>query len=158
MPPTLDASLLDGERVVFSVRLSKWVVAPQFALGCILVALAVSGALQRPSDWWSVLPGLAVVAWLHAWIKHRATELTISNKRVVVKLGFIARKITELPLTKVESIQVEQGILGRVLGYGTVVVGGTGGALAPLQHVAAAVEFRRQFMAAAEAARSRETK
>ena len=64
-------------------------------------------------------------------IHYASSEFAVTNKRVVIKVGFINRKTLEMVLTKVETIRVDQSILGRVLNYGTIVVTGTGGTNEP---------------------------
>lgn len=75
------------------------------------------------------------------------SEFAITNKRVVIKVGFINRKTLEMVLTKVETIRVDQSILGRVLNFGTIVVTGTGGTNEPFTLIANPLEFRRQVQA-----------
>jgi uncharacterized membrane protein YdbT with pleckstrin-like domain len=68
----------------------------------------------------------------------------VTTKRVIIKVGLVRRRSVELLLRQVEAIRVEQGILGRILGYGTIIVGGTGGTAEPFSEIAAPLEFRRQ--------------
>ena len=80
-------------------------------------------------------------------IHYASSEFAVTNKRVVIKVGFINRKTLEMVLTKVETIRVDQSILGRVLNYGTIVVTGTGGTNEPFTAIANPLEFRRQVQA-----------
>jgi uncharacterized membrane protein YdbT with pleckstrin-like domain len=75
-------------------------------------ALALLGA--------GALIGGGIVRWL-------ATEVGVSNMRVLIKTGLFSRRSIEVLLPKVESIGVDESLLGQILGYGTVVVRGTGG-------------------------------
>jgi uncharacterized membrane protein YdbT with pleckstrin-like domain len=70
--------------------------------------------------------------------------MAVTNRRVLMKSGVISRKTVELMLSKVESIGVNQGMLGRVAGYGSVVVRGSGGTYELFDRVARPLEFRRQ--------------
>jgi len=56
-----------------------------------------------------------------------SSEFAITNKRVIIKVGLISRKTLEMNLSKIESVNVDQSILGRILRYGTLTVIGTGG-------------------------------
>jgi uncharacterized membrane protein YdbT with pleckstrin-like domain len=56
-----------------------------------------------------------------------STEFGVTNKRIIVKVGMIGRTARELFLNRIESIQLQQTILGRILGYGAVIPAGTGG-------------------------------
>ncbi len=60
-------------------------------------------------------------------VDYRSTELAVTNKRIITKSGLIQRNTTEMFLEKVESIQVDQGILGRIFDFGSITISGTGG-------------------------------
>jgi uncharacterized membrane protein YdbT with pleckstrin-like domain len=82
----------------------------------------------------------------------RATsEFAVTNRRVIIKIGLVSRKTVELKLDKLESIGVEQTIPGRILGYGTIVVRGTGGTNEPFRGIARPLDFRRAVNEATEA-------
>ncbi len=87
----------------------------------------------------SALPGL-----LSAFVNFTTSEFGVSNKRVLMKTGFISRHSLETLLGKVESIGVHQGVLGRILGYGVVVIGGTGGSKEAFFGIRDPLEFRRR--------------
>jgi len=99
----------------------------------------------------AILGLVAVVAspyyLLKAFIERRTTELVVTNRRVIAKTGLIRRKTWEINAAKVEGVEVEQGILGRILGYGTVHVKGTGGGIAPVRKIDKPVVFRRHVTA-----------
>lgn len=87
----------------------------------------------------SALPG-----FLSSAVNFISSEFGVSNKRVLMKTGFIARHSLETLLSKVESISVHQGLLGRLLGYGLIVIGGTGGSKEVFFGIRDPLEFRRQ--------------
>lgn len=68
---------------------------------------------------------VGIVAIAQGMIKRGVTEIAVSNKRVLIKAGYFSRKSTEVLLTKVEP-NVDETVMGRILGYGTVVIRGTG--------------------------------
>lgn len=70
----------------------------------------------------------------------------MTNKRVIAKFGFISRQTIELNIGKVESIQVSQGILGRVFNFGSLVFAGAGNPQAPIPGISDPMTFRRVFM------------
>ncbi|PIU51164.1 hypothetical protein COS91_05900 [Candidatus Desantisbacteria bacterium CG07_land_8_20_14_0_80_39_15] len=78
------------------------------------------------------------------FISFKTSEFGITNKRVLFKIGFIRRNSLEILLTKIEGIQVNQGILGRILNYGTIIVRGTGGTGSPFRKIEAPLEFRKK--------------
>ena len=85
------------------------------------------------------------------FIKYSTSEFGLSNKRVLMKVGFIRRNSIEVLLSKVEGIQVNQGILGRVLDYGSIIVSGTGGMNDPFHNITNPMEFRRKVQEQIEA-------
>ncbi|OZI08143.1 hypothetical protein BWI93_10815 [Siphonobacter sp. BAB-5385] len=80
-----------------------------------------------------------------AWIKRSSDEFVITNKRLVIKTGFISRDTIELNLNKVESIQVEQSVWGRMFGFGTVSIHGTGETSQVFTRISDPLEFRRKY-------------
>ena len=124
-------NLIQDERLIYTGRLSAWGYAGRIALGVLLIPLVV---------------GLFLLAWV--WIQMRTVEMAITNKRLIIKSGLVSRQTIELNLGKVESLQVEQTVMGRLLDYGSIQVNGTGTAHAPIRGVADPLEFRRQFMQA----------
>ncbi len=79
------------------------------------------------------------------WIQYKSSEFAITNKRVIVKTGFISRKILEMNLNKVETVNVEQSIWGRMLGFGTIIIVGTGGTKEIFHDIKSPLKFRRKF-------------
>ncbi len=77
-------------------------------------------------------------------VRRSATEMAVTNKRVIVKSGLADRRTIELLLQRIESIAVEEPALGRLLGYGTVIVRGTGGTPEVFPQIARPLEFREQ--------------
>lgn len=63
---------------------------------------------------------------IREWLKLRFTEMGVNNKRVILKTGIVSRRSEEMKLTSIETVEIEQGILGRILGFGTVKVTGKG--------------------------------
>jgi uncharacterized membrane protein YdbT with pleckstrin-like domain len=91
---------------------------------------------------------LALVAFallFMAWFKRWTTEIAVTNRRVISKTGFISRKTNEMQMDKVESVEVDQSVLGRILNYGTVTVRGTGTGLEPLASVDSPIELRNHI-------------
>jgi uncharacterized membrane protein YdbT with pleckstrin-like domain len=78
-------------------------------------------------------------------IAQKTSEFAITNKRIIIKVGLISRRTLEMNLTKIESVNVNQSIFGRMLGYGTIVVIGTGGTKEPFADIADPMAFRKKF-------------
>lgn len=84
-------------------------------------------------------------AFVDALIERQCTELAITSLRVIAKIGFIRRRTWEINAAKVEGVEVDQSILGRVFDYGTVTVKGTGGGTAPIRSIDDPVAFRAKI-------------
>jgi uncharacterized membrane protein YdbT with pleckstrin-like domain len=78
-------------------------------------------------------------------LKQWSDEFVVTNKRIIVKTGIFSRRTLEMNLNKIESVNVDQGIVGRMLGYGTITIIGTGGTRESFPDIANAVEFRKRF-------------
>ena len=81
---------------------------------------------------------------LIAFLNVVTTELAITNRRVIAKFGLIQRQTIELKVNKVESLSVNQGVIGRIFNFGSIVVVGTGGSNAPIPYIANPMNFRQQ--------------
>jgi uncharacterized membrane protein YdbT with pleckstrin-like domain len=112
----VESNLMQGEQVRYRARL-HWIIF------CTLSAFLT--AFIAP----------LIVRW--------TSEFAVTNRRVVIKVGLISRHTIELNLQKIEGIGVDQGILGRILGYGTIIVSGTGGTKEPFHRIADPLAFRK---------------
>jgi uncharacterized membrane protein YdbT with pleckstrin-like domain len=90
---------------------------------------------------------LALSAGLRAFVRRATTEFAVTDYRVIYKTGLLGRHTLEMNRSKVESVDVDQSILGRLLGYGTIIVRGTGGSLEPIRHIAEPLQFRSHITA-----------
>ena len=78
-------------------------------------------------------------------IENWTSEYAITNKRVIIKIGLVSRKTLEMNLSKIESVNVDQSIFGRILGYGAITIIGTGGTRETFSDLANPIQFRRVF-------------
>lgn len=122
--------LTNGENIVYEGRISLWSLLPHVLLGLLTLGFF----------------GLGILFWISAAIRYFSTELAITNKRVIAKFGFISRNTIEINLPKIESIQVNQSILGRMFNYGSIIVSGAGNPQAPIPGISHPLNFRRQFL------------
>ncbi len=111
---------------------------------------------------WVILlyPGMGFVAlgllcYLGLKLRGHAAEFGVTTKRVVIKTGVLHRRTLELILQKIESIDIEQSILGRLLGYGTLTITGLGGSSRPYRNIARPMVFRMHVQRAIEALKRR---
>jgi len=133
-------NLLPGEKVVYHTRL-HWIVFVGPGLFLLLGVLLASGSNTAGIGGLFIAVGLVVGA--AAAINRSTSEFAVTDKRVLVKVGLVRRRSLEINLSKVESVAVAQGILGRILNYGVIIVRGTGGTREPFKRIAAPMAFRR---------------
>jgi len=81
--------------------------------------------------------------WFNAWI----TEIAVTDRRIIYKTGFIRRKTVEINMEKVESVEIKQSVLGRLLDYGEVDIRGVETGFEPLRNIAAPIELRNHITA-----------
>ena len=70
--------------------------------------------------------GLTLIVALYEFLRLRFTEQGVTNKRIVLKKGIVSRKTEEMKLTSIETVEINQGVWGRIFGFGTVKVTGRG--------------------------------
>jgi uncharacterized membrane protein YdbT with pleckstrin-like domain len=135
-------SHLDPGEIVEHRSTIHWIVylGPMFPLGAGLM-LVLPGA---PGIAWGglILLAAGVIGLVSAWIRQSSSEFAVTDKRVIVKTGFLSRRTIELNISKVESVQVDQGLIGRLLNYGTITVIGTGGTHEPFSMIDDPMAFR----------------
>jgi uncharacterized membrane protein YdbT with pleckstrin-like domain len=144
----IDSSLLPGERVVARAHLHPVVYARAAAValtGALLLVLADTIGLPAVVGAVAVAAGLLLA--VSPWIEARTSEFGVTDKRVVIKTGFVRRRTLELLLRQIEAISVDQTVTGRILNYGTVSLSGTGGVKETFHAIARPLEFRRAIQA-----------
>ena len=140
--------ILQPDETVLATGKKHWII---YAPGALVVLTAFVAAIAG-----SAAPGLgnflhliAVllalfggVLLLREWFQQWTTEIVVTNRRVVYKTGFISRYTTEMNMEKIESVVVNQDLLGRILGYGTLSVRGTGEGIENLSRIAEPLRLR----------------
>jgi uncharacterized membrane protein YdbT with pleckstrin-like domain len=151
----VEDNLMPGEEVTYRAHL-HWVIYVRAALIALLgLALVVAGFWRADFNVLAYLGAavlvVAAIVWLVHWVKSRTSEFAVTNRRVIIKVGLIRRNTLELLLSKVESIGVDQTITGRMVGFGSIVVIGTGGTRESFKNIARPLEFRKHVQARAMA-------
>lgn len=155
MASYVETVLAPGERVVHRAEISHWQYSLSYLVGLIAIAGAVAAwayGYAQTTAGLVTAAGSAVVGVLIilvALIRRSTTELALTDRRIIAKRGLISRDTVEMNLSKVESLHVNQGLMGRLLGYGDVTVVGTGSSLEPLRGIADPLELRRKLGALA---------
>ena len=147
----VDHNLMEGEAVRYRTQ-RHWVIYcwPAVLLSAGLALFIASRIVPDPhapdiGNWLlGVAAGVALLMAIPSWIERRTSEFAVTNKRVIVKVGWIKRRSLETLLSKIEAMEVIQGVWARLLGYGTIIIIGTGGTKEPFERITAPLEFRRK--------------
>ena len=147
----IERILQPGETLVYSGKIHWVIYLPAMILA--LVALAVlTQAKSGPTglSWliFSIACWLgAGVAFVSGWFRRWTTEIDVTNRRIVYKCGLIKRHTVEMNMDKVESVDVDQSVFGRMLNYGDITIRGTGEGIEPLYRISAPLDFRNHVTA-----------
>jgi uncharacterized membrane protein YdbT with pleckstrin-like domain len=143
--------LQPGETLRFQTNI-HW-FAYLYAIVALLIALAfLLWYYLDPSTnvlllYGAILFGIVSIALaIPALLKRLGTEIAVTDRRIISKSGLVQRHTTEVNMDKVESVDVDQSIFGRLFGYGSITVRGTGEGIATLHNIARPLEFRNTVM------------
>jgi uncharacterized membrane protein YdbT with pleckstrin-like domain len=134
----VDDNLNPGEMVVYRAGVTWIVFLVPIALLGFGFTLAVTGV-----QYGLILTAAGAATLLGAWLRQANSEFAVTTSRVILKTGFASRRTIEIKLARVESVQVDQDLFGRLLNYGTIMVIGTGGTREPFTLIDNPQGFRR---------------
>jgi uncharacterized membrane protein YdbT with pleckstrin-like domain len=145
----IDEILQPGEKVLYSTNAHWMFYLPAIAAWVLALGLLVASRMMPADALTLVSLSLAAIsafaalyftatAWFHRW----TTETDVTNMRVVHKTGFIKRRTFEMSLDKIESVDVDQSILGRIMNYGDVTIRGVGEGFEKIKTIASPLAFR----------------
>ena len=150
----LDQHLMPSETIIFRTK-PHWIIFSKSALWWLLAILVFIygpyldvgqfrvGTFPPLYTLVGILSiAMAIVTAITTYIRFISSEFGITNKRVLAKIGFIERQSMEILLIRIESIEVNQTIPGRILGYGSITIIGTGGSKDPFFEIPDPMEFR----------------
>jgi len=143
--------LQPGEHVRYATNLHWTIYLPGFLL-LVLAAVVYWFGHQARGAWiWDGLAALvfacAAVLLFAAWFRRWTTEIAVTDRRIIYKRGFIRRRTIEMHLDKVESVDVDQTILGRIFNYGDIIIRGVGVGIEPLVNIDSPLTFRNHVTA-----------
>lgn len=137
----ISAHLLDNETIIYQTKL-HWIMFIQ-PLAWLMASLAIY-TIQPQLPLLALFPLLlAMGSAIATAVSLISSEFGVTNKRILIKVGFININSIDTLLSKVESIQVHQSLLGRLLGYGTLIICGTGGTRDRFSSIDNPLYFRR---------------
>jgi uncharacterized membrane protein YdbT with pleckstrin-like domain len=145
--------LQPGETLIYRTRLHWLIYGRAILLLLIAIACAAAG-YYAGTDFQDagLIAGaffllLALISGIHGAIRRASTELAVTDHRVIFKRGIVSRYTIEMARSKVESVDVEQSIGGRIFNYGTILVRGTGGSLEPFRNIEDPLRLRSAITA-----------
>ena len=155
----VEKHLISGETVQYQTKLHWVVMLGHVAIAAVFELLAITilvasfsrseGAKAMPSRGSMIVGAMAcflvgAALFCIGLLKRSVTEMAVTNKRVIVKTGLADRRTNEILLSRIESVVVDEPAMGRILGYGTVIVRGTGGTPEVFEKIYQPLEFREQ--------------
>ena len=146
--------LQPGETIRYATTI-HWIV---YLPGLLLLVLSglvywlafqpVTGSAYRFWLWMAgFILACAAVALFVAWFRRLTTEMAVTDRRIIFKRGFIRRRTIEMHLDKVESVDVDQSLIGRIFNYGDILIRGVGIGIEPLKNIGSPIEFRTHVTA-----------
>lgn len=136
MASYVESVLNPGERILHLGKVSGWSQFWLWVLGVLLLPLF----------------GAGLIPFAIAWINLRTTELAVTERRVIAKFGLVSRETIEIKVERIESLQVNQSVMGRLLGFGTIVFSGAGTPQLTVPSIKDPLAFRRAVVGAQETA------
>lgn len=145
----VDEILQPGERLLYATTV-HWIIYLPAIAGWLIAAAALFAARGTPSAtmqyvWLGILlasGAYASISGFRAWFRRWTAEVDVTDRRIIHKEGFIERRTIEMNMDKVESVDVSQSILGRILDYGEVRVHGVGESWEPIPTIGSPLKFR----------------
>jgi len=136
----IESNLLADEKIIYKARLHGIIFVKPVALIVLGVIFLFIQLIIG-----SLVIIIGVVAVIPSLIDYLSSEFGVTNKRVIIKIGFLRRRTVELLLRQVEAISVDQSVLGRMLDFGSVTLTGTGGVREVFHNISAPLELRRRI-------------
>jgi uncharacterized membrane protein YdbT with pleckstrin-like domain len=145
----VNSLLASDETIRFKTR-RHWLVYGYaiFMLALLVASLALPQNLHGEKFVIALfLVPLAGIAAFFGWIRRVATVIAVTNHRLICKNGLISRHTVEMNLDKIESVDVDQTVLGRIFGFGTVTIRGVGTTIDPIRGIADPIGLRQAVFA-----------
>lgn len=144
----MERNRMVGESIIYRAR-RHWIIFKWPIIWVMIVAVitgfCIWGECLSDAKYFILVPlSIGILAAIGPFINYTTSEFGVTNKRVIVKFGFVRRYSLEMLLNKIEGIEVKQNIFGRILGYGSITVSGTGGSRDPFPYISAPLHFRRK--------------
>ena len=134
---------MDNQHVVYEARLHWILFLWPFLFLLLGLWVGISFPTFREVGLFGVLMALA---WgVLMWLTYQFSSLTIKEKQVILRTGILVRQTIDIPLTKIESIDIRQSLVGSLFQYGSLVITGTGGTRQWMTYIAKPLTCRRHI-------------
>ncbi|MHB8206232.1 PH domain-containing protein [Mucilaginibacter sp.] len=145
----IEKNLANNERIVYKGTLHWWI----YMKNILLIVLGIIIISAAKSTLGSGVGGLfvifAIIGLIGAYMSSKSSEFVVTNRRIMLKTGVLKRKLVELQLNRAEGLMVNQGIIGRILNYGSIIVT-SGGVKEVFSPIAQPYEFKKHVNNAIE--------
>ena len=147
--------VLQPDEKVLVVGQLHWSIYLRAVLVLLIAAALLVWSYWLPDPLWQryvavaggVVAVFGILLLLGTWIRRRATEIVVTDRRVIYKRGLLTRHTVEMNVSKIETVDVEQGLSGRIWDYGTLLIRGTGSGFEPLVGVGSPIQIRNAIVA-----------
>jgi len=148
----IESILEPGEKIRYHTTVSWTIYTPAILLAICALASGVAAASYShvtSAGWFvaTIFALAAVVAFVPAWLRRWTTEIAVTDRRVILKRGLIRRHTVEMNMNKIESVDVDQTLVGRVFDYGNVSIRGTGSSFEKLSMIDSPLKLRTNVSA-----------
>lgn len=146
----VESNLLSGETIIYEAKHHWMIWTPPFLL--LMVVMFVASQDEDLTGTGLLAVGIfsLLIFFLDPYLKIKTDVMAITNKRLILKTGIISKSTFELQLAQVEAIRVKQSVFGGLLGYGTIVVHGTGRSTDKVAFISNPIDFRNAFLSASD--------
>jgi uncharacterized membrane protein YdbT with pleckstrin-like domain len=117
--------MMADDNVVYVARLHWLLFFGPTLMACLALLLGIWIVQLKEAA--LVFLIFALIWWGMTWVTYHFSSLTIEKNRVIFRTGILVRKTTDIPYTKIESVDVRQSIIGSIMRYGALMITGTGG-------------------------------
>jgi len=139
----------NNETIVYTGNITKWIVLQ--GVFVLTIGLILMLGLTHKSDLFQLIFVLVfliggTIQTIYSIIYILTTEIVITNLKVVLKVGLIFRDTIELNNDDIEGVQINQTVVQRILGYGTIIITGNGSTEQTISYIDRPLEFRKYII------------
>lgn len=147
----IEKNLANNEKIVYRAQLHWWIYGRSVLLVILGAVIAlVFGKHEAVKILGALLVVIGVLGIINAYVRASSTEFAVTNRRIMIKTGIAKRRLVELQLNRSEGLIIDQGIIGRIFNYGTIIIRSGGTMEETFSPVADPYEFKRQINNAIE--------